>query len=70
MSKQKKLPSKNRIYAYLIVGIFSLGYGTYRVITLYEIYKKRELEFVIAIGFVVVGVLAIYRFFKTLKELN
>ena len=66
MSKEK-LPSKSRNYAYIAVGIFSLGYGAYRVISLYENYQKYELQFAIAIGFVAAGVICIYRFFKSLK---
>ncbi len=69
MSKQE-LPSKGRNYAYLAVGIFSLGYGTYRVISLYENYQKYELQFAIAIGFIAAGVVCLYKFFKTLKALN
>ena len=69
MSKQNS-PSKGRNYAYLAVGIFSLGYGAYRVISLFDKYQKYELQFVIAIGFIAAGVVCIYKFFKTLKKLN
>ena len=69
MSK-KKSPTKGRNYAYLAVGIFSLGYGTYRVISLYENYQKYELQFAIAIGFIIAGIVCLYNFFKTLKTLN
>ncbi|WBL23262.1 hypothetical protein [Zunongwangia sp. HRR-M8] len=67
MSKGNKVPSSRRNYAYLAIGIFSLGYGAYRVISLYENYQKYEIQFAIAIGFVAAGVICIYRFFKSLK---
>ena len=66
MSKQNS-PSKVRNYAYLAVGIFSLGYGAYRVISLYDNYEKYELQFAIAIGFITAGIICMYRFFKSLR---
>ncbi|MCL6217397.1 hypothetical protein [Zunongwangia pacifica] len=69
MNKQNS-PSKGRNYAYLAVGIFSLGYGAYRVISLYENYQKYELQFAIAIGFIAAGVICIYKFFKNLNPID
>lgn len=58
---------RKRNYLNLVVGLAFFGYGSYRLFTIFTGGDYSNFRLIIAIGFVVLGALDLYKFFKPQK---
>ncbi|PAM92628.1 hypothetical protein B4N84_22200 [Flavobacterium sp. IR1] len=57
-------PPKKRNYLNLIIGLAFFGYGSYRIFTYYNGAEYSNFRLIIAIGFITLGAVDLYKFFK------
>lgn len=59
---EKKTPKRNILN--LIIGLAFLGYGLFRLSTYYSGIEYSNLRIVIFLGFIIIGVVDIYRYLR------
>lgn len=60
--EEEKPPKKNILN--LIIGIAFVAYGSYRLFTFYQGAEYSTFRLIIAIGFVILGAVDLYKYFK------
>lgn len=60
---EEKRPRKRKYFS-LVIGLAFIGYGLYRLYTIFTGTEYSNFRLIIAIGFVVLGAADLYRFFN------
>ena len=58
-------PPGKRNYFNLIIGLAFFGYGSYRIFTYFNGAEYSNFRLIIAIGFITLGVVDLFKFFKS-----
>lgn len=60
-------PHKHKNYLHLVIGLGFFGYGSFRLYSFLNGTEYSNFRLIVAIGFVVLGALDLYKFFKPAK---